>query len=102
MRELVKSGVLSINARGLWKQFLFALYADGEFAWYRPRSKKDDPPEGSLQVANLVRIVVGKNPHYLYLSSPLEKVELWCNSIPEVTAWAKAISASKAHLDATS
>lgn len=25
MRELLKSGVLSINARGLWKQFLFAL-----------------------------------------------------------------------------
>jgi len=102
MREVLKSGVMSINMRGLWKQFLFALYADGEFAWYRPRSKKEDPPEGSLQVANLDRIVVGKNPHFIYLTSPLEKVELWCNSIPEVGLWAEEISKLKGHLDATS
>ena len=30
--------------------------------------------QGSLQVANLDRIVVGKNPHFIYLTSPLEKV----------------------------
>jgi hypothetical protein len=103
MREVIKSGVLSIKAEGgLWKQFLFALYADGEFAWYRPRSKPDDPAEGSLQVVNLNRIVVLKNPHYLRLTSPLEKVELWCNSIPEVSTWARAISKVKSHLDAAS
>jgi len=103
LREVIKSGILSIkNAEGLWKQFFFALYADGELAWYRPRANPDSPPEGSLQVANLSRITVLKNPHYLNLTSPIEKVEMWCNSIPDITRWAQAISQVKAHLDAAS
>lgn len=42
--------------------------------------------QGSLQVANLTRIVVGKNPHYLYLTSPLEKVWLLSASLSELHA----------------
>jgi len=100
MRAMRKSGVLSIKHDGLWKQFLFALYADGEFAWYRPRSNPDDPPEGSLQVANLEHIVVHKNPHYLTLTNSCSKTQLWCNDIPEVSLWAEAISQIKSKLDA--
>lgn len=100
-RAIQKSGVLSIkNDAGLWKQFLFALYQDGEFSWYRPRSDADSPPEGSIQVANLQQVLALRNPHYLTLTSPLEKVQLWSNSVDEIPAWAQAIAQVRARLEA--